>query len=113
MASVNTQNMCKGARSSYVAYNGSHESLIDHVVIPTDLINDVSECIILHDSALNMSTHRPIFVSVSTLFTSLSRSQSESRLRWDKAIPAALAAYEGFLCDNAKLKALLEVYICS
>jgi exonuclease III len=61
LTAVHTHDVCKGARSSFVSYNGVHESLIDHILIPVNVANTVTKCEILQDSALNVSTHRPIY----------------------------------------------------
>ena len=58
--SLNTLPLCTGAWSSFVSYSGEHTSMIDHILVPTEKVDLVTECRILDDDALNVSNHRPV-----------------------------------------------------
>ncbi len=60
MVSVNTLDICTGAKSTFVSYNGEHESLIDHIIVPIGSVDLVNACEILDDNELNVSRHRPV-----------------------------------------------------
>ena len=62
MMYANTLQLCTGASSSYVSYDGSSESLIDHILFPVDNIDLVSRCEICDDDALNVSNTALWFV---------------------------------------------------
>ena len=61
---VNTLPICRGAKNSFVSYDGCHSSMIDYVCLPNDYIDCVSECVILDDNSLNVSRHRPICLTL-------------------------------------------------
>ena len=41
LLSVNTQAWCRGADSTFVTYDGRHESLIDHIILPVEKLHYV------------------------------------------------------------------------
>lgn len=83
---TNTLDLCTGARSTFVSYDGVSESLIDHFIIPVEKVDLINECSILEDDILNMSRHRPIFCSVQLSHTNLnSLDFSKYRINWKKA----------------------------
>ena len=55
LVSVNTLDICTGARSSFVSYDTTCESLIDHILFPIEKVHFVSSCEICMDDALNVS----------------------------------------------------------
>ncbi len=64
LISANTLELCTGARSSYVSYNGEQESVIDHIILPMDKMDTILSCEIADDNALNVSNHRPVVCRV-------------------------------------------------
>ena len=61
---VNTLDMCTGADSTFVSYSGEHTSMIDHILVPSEDVDLISECRILDDDALNVSNHIPVFCCI-------------------------------------------------
>ena len=61
---VNTLDMCTGADSTFVSYSGEDTSMIDHILVPSEDVDLISECRILDDDALNVSNHRPVFCCI-------------------------------------------------
>ena len=61
---VNTLNMCTGADSTFVSYSGEHTSMTDHIVVPSEDVDLISEFRILVDEAPNVSNHRPVFCCI-------------------------------------------------
>ena len=61
IVSVNMLGISLGAKSSYVSYDGRYESLLDHIIIPSDKLDLVESCEICEDDCLNVSRHRPVF----------------------------------------------------
>ena len=64
LVSANTLPICKGANDTFVFCNGMFHSMIDHIVIPVECVDTISDCFILDDDALNVSTHRPVLCSL-------------------------------------------------
>lgn len=58
MISINTLDTCKGAKSTFVTYDGPHESVNDHILIPVKKFNYIILCYIITDNASNVSNHR-------------------------------------------------------
>ena len=61
---ANTLPTCKGANDTFVSYNGMFHPMIDDIVIPKECVDTISDCLILDDDALNVSTHRPVLCSL-------------------------------------------------
>ena len=68
MMSAKTLQLCTGASSSYVSYDGSSESLIDHILFPVDNIDLVSRCEICDDDAQDTALW---FVKLTFLYRNL------------------------------------------
>ena len=71
MTSLNTLEFCTGVKSSFVSYDNSCESLIDHILFPLDKLCYVSDCEISDDAGLNVSIYfnifnRPIYCRIRT-----------------------------------------------
>ena len=60
LISLTTLESCAGASSSFVSYDNSTESLIDHILFPVEKLLYVNQCEICDDDCLNVSRHRPI-----------------------------------------------------
>ena len=109
--SVNTTSMCTGARSTFVSYNGGYESLIDHIIISSNLLNEVEQCEILEDSSLNVSTHRPVFCVIRMPVVRCQGDKDEPRLKWDRVSTQTLHEYEKYVQDSTILSALMRMRI--
>ena len=60
LVSLNTLPLYTGAWSSFVSNSGEHTSMIDHILVPAEKVDLVTERRILDDDALNVSNHRPV-----------------------------------------------------
>ena len=60
LKSVNTLSFCQGSVFTNVPYNTCRQTIIDHIFLPENIIQNVRKCSILDDNALNVSSHRPI-----------------------------------------------------
>ena len=70
LVAVDTLPLCTGAKSTFVSYDGSTESLIDHILIPFSCVDFVQSCYIVDDNCVNVSTHRPVVVNLQIKITS-------------------------------------------
>ena len=109
--SINTLDLCEGAKSSFVTYDGRHESLIDHILVSADLLDTVTHSEIVEDSALNVSSHRPVLCSIHLPTCSKSRVTSEPRLKWETASAASLTQYHDAIQTDSLLNDMLEIEI--
>ena len=105
--SVNTLDICSGAKSSYVSYDGRYESLLDHIIIPSDKLDLVASCEICEDDCLNVSRHRPVFCQLK-----LPQNQQqivspvcEQSINWKNANSDQIDTYQ---CSLHKNKVLLD-----
>ncbi|MES9884072.1 MAG: reverse transcriptase family protein [Sedimenticola sp.] len=102
LVSVNTLDVCVGAESTFVSYDESYESLIDHIVIGAERLDTVVKCQILDDSALNVSRHRPVLCVVSLPAPSMSDLNSDGsspQTNWNKASDYQLWQYREVLTE--------------
>ena len=49
---------------NFCSYSGEHKSMIDHILVPSEKVDLLSECRVLDDDALNVSNHRPVYCLV-------------------------------------------------
>ena len=105
LISVNSLDTCIGANSTFVSYNGEHESLIDHIIVPSEHSDYVNFCEILEDNALNVSNHRPIIceLKLPTVYHSENDIDIKPRLKWSKATTQSLKDYELYLEHDLSL----------
>ena len=57
---INLLNCCIGATDTYVSYDDSCMSTIDYIVMPFEIIDQITHCEVADDNCLNVSRHRPI-----------------------------------------------------
>ena len=96
LLSVNTQAWCRGADSTFVTYDGRHESLIDHIILPVEKLHYVSFCEIKDDSALNVSRHRPVhcLLEIPSDFPHMPGVQVDNtKINWRKVNPDSINSY--------------------
>ena len=106
LVATNTLPCCQGASSTFVSFNGVYGSIIDHILIPVELLDILSSCTILDDNALNVSSHRPIVCNIQ--FPLAERTDSRHctetlPLKWRNLKDSHVAKYkdcEEELCAN-------------
>ena len=107
LISVNTLDWCRGADSTFVTYDGRHESLIDHIIVPVEKLHYVSYCEIKEDSALNVSRHRPVhfLIEIPACLSYIPDSQVESiKINWRKIGQDSTDAYVTELENNEVIR---------
>lgn len=116
LISVNTLGMCTGAKSTFVTYDGRHESLIDHFIIPVEKAHFVKSCEICDDHALNVSRHRPIFctLSIPAFVNEYEYAWTgEYGISWKKVTNELISHYQSFLRTDEVLAFIKENEISS
>ena len=110
MMSANTLQLCTGASSSYVSYDGSSESLIDHILFPVDNTDLVSRCEICDDDTLNVSRHRPVVCQVNIPISQPSPPDTsvDTRINWKRADDQSIDAYRLSLSSSSNLQNVLN-----
>ena len=93
LTSVNTQPLTSGASASFVSYGGLYESLIDHILLPTQRLDTVTYCTIQDDDVLNVSRHRPVICCLQVPQTDLICEDKQSHIAWHKLDQSALRIY--------------------
>ena len=97
LTSVNTQPLTSGASASFVSYGGLYESLIDHILLPTQRLDTVAYCTIQDDDVLNVLRHRPVICCLQVPQTDLICEDKQSHIAWHKLDQSALRMYEAEL----------------
>ena len=102
MFSTNTSELCNGPKSTFVTYDGRHESLIDYILVPIEKSRKVLHCEIIHDSALNVSRHRPVYCTLElpTCVAEAAPSDNESNINWKKVDQACINNYQNILQNS-------------
>lgn len=110
LISLNTLEFCTGAKSSFVSYDSSCESLIDHILFPIDKLCYVKECEICDDACLNVSRHRPIYCCMQTPVYQLwpSYRQCDININWRKTTDVLIDDYKERLSNNEVLQSLVN-----
>ena len=108
MTSLTTLGFCTGARSSFVSYDNSAESLIDHILFPVEKLLYVNECEICDDDCLNVSRHRPIFCQLRLPAYNLwsSGRESDNNINWKNATAESMLVYRQCLSNDISLRNL-------
>ena len=118
LISVNTLDICTGAKSTFVTYDGRHESLIDHILIPVEMLHYVISCEISVDDALNVSRHRPVFCRLSLPVNCYEEATAQvdgtcSIINWRKVNDENINSYKFALENNVNLLKLSECDLSS
>lgn len=103
--------LCIGAKSSFVSYDGRYESLIDHFIIPVEKAHYVKSCEICDDNALNVSRHRPIFCNLLIPVFSNDNKYEQAdvvRINWKKVTNEHTNQYQSILQSNEALIKIKE-----
>ena len=101
--SVNTSDLCTGANSTFVTYDGRYESLIDYIMIPIEKYRYVSYCEILDVNCLNVSRHRPVSCTLSLPVQVPDTSPSEPEsyvINWKKVYQEHTNEYQNILANS-------------
>ena len=103
MVSVNTLELCTGARSSFVSYDNTCETLIDHILCPIEHVQLLRSCEICDDDALNVSRHRPVIAQlhIPILVSDTPIVEHSVNINWKKADEPSIHRYRDNLarCD--------------
>jgi len=93
LSSTVTCDICRGTRETFLPYDGSPGSQIDHILIDnSEFINNISMAIVHDDHSLNSSDHNPISVHLRAYIPTY-QIQSRSLYRWDRANKSWYAEY--------------------
>ena len=115
MISLTTLEMCSGASSSFVTYDNSTESLIDHILFPAEKLLYINECEICDDDCLNVSRHRPIYCQIR--LPSYSQwsfgSEGDNTINWKVVSDEARLAYRQFLSNDISIQNIINNDIIS
>ncbi|MCU7811905.1 MAG: hypothetical protein KZQ77_11825 [Candidatus Thiodiazotropha sp. (ex Notomyrtea botanica)] len=103
LVAINTLEMCCGARSSFVSYDGSNESLIDHIMLPIEKLDLVGKVCIFEDNSLNVSSHRPVYCSINVPFGDLHQPSVSSHINWNRVDSESIDLYQSTLQGDASL----------
>ena len=96
--SIVTCDICRGTRETFMPYDGSRGTQIDHILIDnSERINNIHMAIVHDDDALNSSDHKPLSLHIKAYIPTY-LFQSRSLYRWDRA-------------DKTKYADLLDQYI--
>ena len=68
MCPINLLNCCLGATDTSVSYDDSCMSTIDYIVMPVEIIDQITYCEVADDNCLNISRHRPILCCLGVKF---------------------------------------------
>ena len=103
LLAINTLPNCIGSYFSFRSYGDLYESLIDHILIPSERLDTVLSCEILDDDVLNVSRHLPVVCSVSIPTANLNVQNFDfpAHVKWEKLDDASKTSY------RADLEALL------
>ena len=103
LVSINTLDLCRGADSTFVTYDGKLESLIDHIIIPIGKQPYVSSCEIKEDETLNVSRHRPVHCVLgipASRFDFFDNQVASIKNNWKKLNQESISAYTHELENN-------------
>ena len=102
---INTLEFCEGSEYTNVPYSGSKETLIDYMCIQTSAVGDVLSCAILDDSAINVSTHRPITCSIRFSFKPISQPPNQTPyINWRNVKQQSIDKYRRFIENDVNIK---------
>ncbi|MES9880824.1 MAG: reverse transcriptase family protein [Sedimenticola sp.] len=114
LISANTLEMCTGARSSFVSYNGEYESLIDHIILPVEKQDTILTCEIADDNSLNVSNHRPVLCCVNIPhFTDCKPMDPSSNINWKRVKQEHIELYSYNLMHDTEILFALSMNMMS
>lgn len=98
--SVTSLDICTGAKYSYVSYDGLYETLIDHIILPVEKRDLVSQCQIVDDHCLNVSRHRPLLCSLNIPLITVDDFVQTQSISWKKVSQSHINDYHMNLSDH-------------
>ena len=111
---INTLEFCEGSEYTNVPYSGSKETLIDYMCIQTSAVGDVLSCAFLDDSAINVSTHRPITCSIRFSFKPISQPPNQTPyINWRNVKQQSIDKYRRFIENDVNIKQIPQSNISS
>ena len=114
MVATDTLDNTSGASSSLVSYCGEWETFIDHIIIPSSYIYNVTSCSVVDDNSLNVSRHRPIIchIDIDISDTSQNSEQYIRRINWRSLKPNVIKNYTNCVSKNTEQLLNVEVNTC-
>ena len=100
---LTTSPSCTVADNNYVIYDGNSTTLIDHVIISSELQSWIRHCEILDDDSLSVSCHRPIVFNIVFSCQLKCRHDEKLSVRWDKVTDFQKLQYAVLLHDKLKV----------
>ena len=115
LISLTTLEMCSGVSSSFVTYDNSTESLIDHILFPAEKLLYINECEICDDDCLNVSRHRPIFCQIRLpAYTQWSFGcEGDNTINWKVVSDEARLTYRQFISNDISIQNIINNGIIS
>ena len=111
MFSTNTSELCNGAKSTFVTYDGRHESLIDYILVPIEKSRKVSHFEIIHDNALNVSLHRPVYCALelpSCKYDDMPSDLGPTSINWRKVYQACITEYQNIIQNSEQIAHIIQ-----
>ena len=110
LISLTTLESCAGASSSFVSYDNSTESLIDHILFPVEKLLYVNQCEICDDDCLNVSRHRPIAcqIRIPTFSQWSFGYEGDNSINWKMVSDETLVNYRQRLSDDISIQNILN-----
>ena len=112
LVAVNTLPFCEGANYTYVSYDNAHQTLIDYILAPAEMIDLCVCCSILDDNCINVSTHRPVLCTfhLPYLFDACLKSCNNDIhcINWKKATNENKILYNEMLANDSDVKLLSQ-----
>jgi hypothetical protein len=102
---INTLSICGGSEFSHVPYNGTRETLLDYIFLQSVSIPNITSCQILDDSALNVSSHRPLLCSIRLNNTLPGiNPKPTSHIVWHNVRQTSIDRYTQFMENDTQLQ---------
>ena len=100
LTAANMRHGCKGPINTFIGPTGS--TCIDYIMVPRDLINQVTECTVLSEDVLNCSDHLPISIciNVGELLPTTVKGTQIKLPKWNKVSDTDLKAIYTDIVDK-------------
>ncbi|XP_069134377.1 uncharacterized protein [Argopecten irradians] len=93
LISVNSQSWSRGPNYTYISGDGSHTSMIDHILIENSKVDLIDFCCINDDHSLNISDHRPIQLNFRTICHKRETQPLSTAINWKKVTSEHISNY--------------------
>ena len=111
MFSTNTSELCNGAKFTFVTFDGRHESLKDYILVPIEKSRKVLHCEIIHDNALNVSRHRPVYCALelpSCKYDDMPSDLGPTSINWRKVDQACITEYQNIIQNSEQMAHIIQ-----